>query len=456
MRRWGSVSRDAEVSPVKNIVALLLVALLAVAGRSGAAQEVLSAPIQGGAGDLPPDMGLSDELPGDQSGAGEAIEPIAQPDADQTVEGTFDGNYYGDPMQLSASCPSLFESSGTWLRRGFWYAEGDYLLINRSWDRKGLLFAFEGQTGQAPGIQFGTLNTPGFGQVLTINSLLIDGSKPGANGMARVTLGRFLFRDGMNRDHNLQVTYYGAGDWKQNSTIEAATTNGIQVNDFIDRVNPSFDGAKSMNFTYETGLDSIETDYVVKARMGKDQMVLQPDGQWVRQANTSQTYSFLAGLRYVNLSDVLNITATRNADVAASQGGNYHVDTDNNLFGGQLGFGVAHETARWSLGVNTKAGSYWNRMNLNSQFLAGPDLVPSRGTTDSTEDALSFVGEFEVLGKWHLTPNVSLRAGFEILYVEKLALAPHQVNFIAGGYPPIADDDEVVCMGSAFGIEAYR
>jgi hypothetical protein len=95
-------------------------------------------------------------------------------------------------------------------------------------------------------------------------------------------------------------------------------------------------------------------------------------------------------------------------------------------------------------------------MLLNSQFLAGPELIPSRGTTDVREDNLSFVGEFEVLGKWHLRPNFSLRAGFEVLYVDSLALAPHQVNFIPGGYPPIADDDDIVCMGAGFGIEAYR
>jgi hypothetical protein len=185
-------------------------------------------------------------------------------------------------------------------------------------------------------------------------------------------------------------------------------------------------------------------------------MVLQPDGNWVRSAQTSQTYSFLAGLRYVNFTDVLDITAERNPNVDASEGGNYFVDCDNNLFGGQLGVSVAHETARWSVGLNAKAGSFWNRMHMKSSFLAGPELVPSRGNTNSTEDNLSFVAEAEVLAKWHLRPNLSLRAGFEMLYVESVALAPHQVNFIPGGYPPIASSGDVVLLGTGLGIEAYR
>jgi hypothetical protein len=176
----------------------------------------------------------------------------------------------------------------------------------------------------------------------------------------------------------------------------------------------------------------------------------------VRTANTSQTYAFLVGLRYLNLVDVLNITAQRNPDTAASEGGNYFVDSDNNLFGGQIGASFAHETARWSAGLNAKVGSYFNRMNMYSEFLAGPELIPSRGTTDVAENNLSFVAEAEVLLKWHLRPNLSLRAGFELLFVDSVALAPHQVNFIPGGYPPIADDGDMVLLGTGLGIEAYR
>lgn len=404
--------------------------------------------MSGESGELPPAMDAPNATPGDDS---EYIEPIAESDLESAVNGEFRG--YSDPMALGNDCPTLFESSGTWLRRGFWYAEGDYVLMNRAWDRKGLLFAFEGGIGSSPGTSFGQV---GFGPVLALNQLVIEGSKPGADGLARVTLGRFLFRDGSNRDHNAQFTYYGGGQWKQKSSIEAASATGIQVNDFIDRVNPSFDGAQQLGFGYETGYDSVEANYVVKTRMGRDQMVLQPNGDWVRAANKTLTYGFLAGMRYVNLSETLTIEAQRNPDLATSEGGNYFINDTNRLFGGQLGFSAAQESARWSLGINVKGGSYWNRMGLDSHFTAGPANNVSTGTTDSTEDAISFVGEVQVQGKWHLRPNLSLRAGFELLFIEKLALAPHQINFVPGGYSPIADDGSIVGLGTSIGIEAYR
>jgi hypothetical protein len=60
-----------------------------------------------------------------------------------------------------------------------------------------------------------------------------------------------------------------------------------------------------------------------------------------------------------------------------------------------------------------------------------------------------------VLGKWHLRPNLSLRAGFELLFTDSIALAPFQVNFIPGGFTPIAASGDSVFMGSVFGVESY-
>ncbi len=423
--------------------------ILLAAAPGAAAQEVLSSPAGTGAGDLPPTLDLTDELPG-----GESIEPMAQSEFDDEMDAGFGHPYGGhDGHAAHLAGGPLFESSGTWLRRGFWYAEGDYVLMNKSWDRKGLPFAFEGTVGSSPGTSFGQV---GFGPVLAMNFLTIDGSKPGADGLARVSLGRFLFRDGSNRDHVAQFTFYGGGQWKQSSSLDAATATGLQVNDYIDRVNPSWDGARNISFNYDTGYDSGEINYLVKSRMGRDQMVLQPSGDWVRTANKTLSYSFLAGVRYVNLTELLTMTAERDPDVATTEGGDYFIETDNDLFGGQFGGGVAHETSRWSIGLNVKGGAFWNRMDLHSQFTAGTAANVSTGATDSTEDNLSFVGELQLLGKWHLRPNVSLRAGFELLYIESVALAPHQINFVPGGYSPIASAGEVVGIGSSIGLEAYR
>lgn len=456
---------------MKNLLALLVILLLAGAGQPATAQEMLADPVGGGAGDLPPEDALV--LPSgddyDQGADGQNGELVPSPVAEGDEETL--NSFLGGPMHAMECCPSYFESSGSWLRRGYWFTEVDFLMLNKSWDRKGLLFAFEGTTAAAPGFQPG-LGQPGFGQVLAIDTLTIDGSRPGADGLARVKLGRFLFRDSRNRDHTLEASYYGGGDWMQSSALTASSDTGLQVNSFIDRDNVSFTGAQSMGFNYLTTLDSVEGNYAVKTRLGRDQMELRPNGEWVRTANPTRTYSFLSGVRYMRLNETLNINATGipNTLVGADDPllpGAYFVRTNNDLTGGQLGASFAYETARWSVGSSVKGGAYWNRMDLRSNFSVGSqdtNVLNSAQIVNDREDNISFIGEFQILGKWHLRPNLSLRAGFEVLYVDSIALAPHQVNFVRRpadgfgntGYTPIAGNGDVVCLGSSLGLEFYR
>ena len=353
-----------------------------------AAQEVLSAPPHGGAGDLPPDMGFADDAcrSGDRRRIGrrrrgELIQPM--PEARRrTIEGIFGTLRRRPDAAATARARRCFESSGTWLRRGFWYAEGDYMLMNRSWDRKGLLFAFEGGVEHGARASSPGSATPGFGPVLALNTLIIDGSKPGADGMARVTLGRFLFRDAA------QSRPQRPGHVLRRRQLEAELERRRG-----DRRRPAGQRLHrprqpvvrrrraAWRFDYETGLDSVEDELHRQVAHGP-----RPDGAaarrrvGARRRNTSQTYSFLAGLRYVKLTDVLNIDAdAQSGRRPRRRAASTSSIRDNDLFGGQLGVSVAHETARWSIGLTVKGGSFWNRMNLDSQFVAGPRPSPSRG-----------------------------------------------------------------------------
>jgi hypothetical protein len=207
-------------------------------------------------------------------------------------------------------------------------------------------------------------------------------------------------------------------------------------------------------------MNTAEINYLVKQRMHRDQMVMQPSGEWVRKATPSRTVTFLAGARYMNLREMLNFNATdvtvrTTPTPALQEDGFYFIETDNNLFGTQLGVGAAHETARWSIGAMAKAGAYINRIDLNSQFQVGETVITNSGETNAEEDDLSFIGEAQLLAKWHLRPNVSLRVGLELLFVDSIALAPHQLNFIPGGYDQIAASGDSVFLGTSFGVESH-
>ena len=107
---------------------------------------------------------------------------------------------------------------------------------------------------------------------------------PAPTALARVTLGRFLFRDVSNRDHTAEVTYLRrrqAGSKSRSSHRDTPTHRrrpaGTDPGQRLHRPRqPVVRRRRRMASTTKPSSNSIEGNYVVKSRMGRDQMVLQP------------------------------------------------------------------------------------------------------------------------------------------------------------------------------------
>jgi putative beta barrel porin BBP7 len=441
-----------------------------------------------------PDMEMPDPV---QEGSEEAASEQISEDLLEPISGS-EGNLYevfpeDDECAVIGCQPALLESTGSWLRRGYWFTEVDAVIMNRQFDKNVLkLMSQEMEFTLALTTVTQTVNTPVIVPIIRRNDLFIDGGKPGAEGMPRIKIGRFLFRDQYNRDHTAEFTWYGGGQWSQQRSMEAV--DGIVLEDPVDKVtffstldvpdrlshaNPAFSGATSSSYSYDSRFNSFELNYHLKRRMQHDQMVMQPDGEWVRKAKPSWTRSFLAGVRFFDLTENLGWTATDVPDRLTStlidgqgttpgqpvgdlEDGNYRVRTENDMYGLQVGVSQTYERARWNVGVTAKAAGLMNRIDLDSSFSGAalsdaldPESSRSSGVTHANEDTMSFLTELKLLGKWHLRPNFSFRAGMELLWVGSVGLAPYQLNFIPGGYSHIVDSTDSLYMGGSVGFEGY-
>ncbi|MGI9427838.1 MAG: BBP7 family outer membrane beta-barrel protein [Bythopirellula sp.] len=445
---------------------LLLLGLVTSCAEHAAAQD-LPVPPAGG-----PEVGSATrgvlpslELPGEVVSP---IEPIpADMHSESVVTGDLQSEYglfgSGEDLRIFDCQPALLESTGTWLRRGFWYSEVDVLLMDRIWRRDGFILAQQDiPTAPAPE------NTFGIGE----NALGIEGGRIGAEATPRLNVGRFLFRDHKNRDHNMEFVAFGGSQWTTSGRLDAVNGGTLNVGSYnivqaevgfnvvrfpLDRGNVSFDGATSTQYRYDSRFNSFELNYQLKSRMRKDRMELEPSGHWVRRAQPTMSRSLLAGIRYFNLSEDFDWDAFGIADADNdnnTETGNYRVRTDNDLIGTQLGFGWAYESARWSLGLTNKSGIYINHTDVNSAFSVTGNVTS--GANNITVDNLSFITEGSVVGKWHLRPNLSLRAGVEMMFVSSVAHAIEQLNFI-----PVATSTATVIngdstyMGGLIGFEGY-
>lgn len=342
------------------------------------------------------------------------------------------------------------ESTGTWLRRGFWYAETDAVIFNRMWSRRDQRMAADDPQVITPpqtGVSLGF--NPIF--LATNRVLILDGALPGEDATVRATLGNFLFRDSHNRDHTLEFTAIGGGQWEQDRQISSRDPNGLFVPFFIAGQNATFNASTRQTIQYASNLDSFEMNYHVRARLGHDQLIMDPNGCWHRAANPGFEREFLVGLRFVDLGEKLDWRAQDIVTTGAD--GSYLIHTDNNMFGFQMGTGLTWQAPRWSVGATAKGGVYLNDALGRSQL----DFTASDANDADLrlrENQLSFVGEFKLQGKYHVLPNVSLRAGYEMMFITAQALAPNQATFVTDtSY--LNTTGNPFFHGASFGCEFY-
>ena len=342
------------------------------------------------------------------------------------------------------------ESTGTWLQRGFWYAETDAVVFNRMWNRNDKRFAAQDanvNTPPSPGVSVG------FNPIFldTNRVLILNGALPGRDASVRGTLGKFLFRDSRNRDHTFEFSVFGGGNWEQNRDLASEDPNGLFVPFFIDGGNRSFDRSTRQTVQYQSNLNSFELNYRVRSRLGRDQLVMDPNGGWHRAANAGFERDYLAGMRFLQLGEKLDWRAE---DIAViGDDGSYLIRTNNDLFGFQTGAGATYQAPRWSFGVRCKGGVFLNDAVGSTQL---------NFTVDDTADAnlrlqenqLSFVGEFGLSGRFHVLPNVSLRTGYDMLLITSAALAPNQATFITD-YSFLNTTGGPFYHGASMGLEWY-
>lgn len=137
----------------------------------------------------------------------------------------------------------------------------------------------------------------------------------------------------------------------------------------------------------------------------------------VRRRFGSQV-ALLGGLRYLELSENLNFNQHGGS-------GGYSSQTDNRLFGGQLGAeGVIPLYGFGRLFATGKYGIYNNRYRVAAQATSGgaPISIAVR------DDMPSYVGELNVGWEVETVPCMTLRFGYQAYYLTNMALATDQLN----------------------------
>ena len=189
----------------------------------------------------------------------------------------------------------------------------------------------------------------------------------------------------------------------------------------------------------------------------------------------SSRVTMLAGFRWLQLNDNLQGTLTPPDQTAPTwksacpgcnifqitpgvAAGNYppfwNTTTTNNLYGVQIGVnGKILELGRFSLDGLIKIGLFDNHAGQSTGVSLQKVAYPSQATTNQA----AFVGEAGLQLKYQLSKALALKAGYEALWFDGVALAPGQIqetytlsNVRALG---VNRGSSVLFQGATFGLE---
>ncbi len=227
----------------------------------------------------------------------------------------------------------------------------------------------------------------------------------------------------MNAVSNMEAVYLDAINWRDSATVTTDNHDLYSVfshfGDFPLGGFEETDQASLQRIGYESDLDSVEWNW--RHAWIKPQYRL--SGSW------------LLGFRYVKLdeqfeffSQVLPHFDPINMVNRNAASFDYRVNTDNNMYGAQVGTEFTFcVVPAFLFGGEIKAGLFGNRAQQHTTMVAVNPLVETT-TEQANDDDVAFLSEASLYGLIQFHPLWKLRAGYQVLYLNGVALGINNFN----------------------------
>ncbi len=301
---------------------------------------------------------------------------------------------------------------------------------------------------------------------------------------ARVTLGTFLGRDYLNRDQSLELTYYGGFSFAINDTWNAIILNSGTASSFlvptIAAASPGFTGAQEYDLKTTSNFNSLELNWKLHRRLGRDKVTMSPNGDWTKHAERGWLPSLIVGPRIANVNETCTFSGRMPGQPVSTFGGDYAIETQNWLLGLNLGGELISQNEFFYWGLRGRVAPAIS-FTANQQSFYGvnnylPSSIPIRGLdgnqivfdgvpqtvtvpqgTESwqmaaTQTAPGFLGDLSILAGWNVTPNFAVQCSYDFLWIGGLATATRQFNMNKIRQNPIDGGGQMFLNGFAFGI----
>lgn len=357
---------------------------------------------------------------------GAVIEEV--PAADAIVETTSKASDGMRVEDFSLDVMPHESSSGAWFSGGRWYGAAEALWFDRSRNfRQPIATEISATTGAVQG-------------GLKTTSVPYD-----LSGGTRLTLGEHLGRDHLDRDRNAEFVYYGGLGFFQTDSLIARPGNVIITP--LGPV-PGFVGATNYETRHSTIFNSLEWNYKLARRLGRDQLVMGPNGNWSRHAERGFLPAFIVGTRVVNCNDSFALLASGN-----NRAGDYAIGAQNWLWGANFGGELISQNEFFYWGLRGRVTPSMNFAGQQQRVLGtqpGGSVIRSDAASIL---AAGVVSDLSIIAGWQVTPNFSIKAGYEFLWAAGIATAPRQFDLEGIRIGKVDPGGQIFFNGLSLGCE---
>ena len=197
-----------------------------------------------------------------------------------------------------------------------------------------------------------------------------------------------------------ELVYFGLNDWS--STARVTGNNNLSIPGDLGLATFDFFAADAMEVRYGSRIQNVEAN------------LWNPNAGW----------DWLVGFRHFSVIEDFKISSF-DADTYLSD---YQIQTNNQLYGGQLGLRRRWTWDCFSFAPEAKFGLLGN---ANNQHTLIRDLENSKALRDVQvySSILSSLSELRLVGDANLTKNLKLTFGYSLLWVTGVAQAPYQLDY---------------------------
>lgn len=233
-----------------------------------------------------------------------------------------------------------------------------------------------------------------------------------------------------NTSSSIEFTYWENLNFERNVTL-TGNQDLILPGDWpLPPATFDFFGADLMHINYISRIKNMELNFIQRLPYDK--------------------FSVLVGFRHIDMREQFILTSTQ----PIFDTGYYWLQTGNHLNGGQFGGLFRQDWDLFSVEGTGKVGLYENGNQQNNQIIDFGNFLFRNASARGTNQ--SFVADINLNGIYRLSGNWQFRLGYNLIWVNRVALAPDQIDFTdtaSSGFN-LYHRGNVLMHGASFGLEA--